>query len=110
MGKQILYHGTSMKNVESIKEGGLEHRFEGVYLTDSIESAQKWTGFKLKLQGELEVAIIEVEVDESNLSEGMDHSPMMVQIFGVGKSILHDGNIPASKIIECHLFKMAGEK
>lgn len=106
MSKIKLYHGTSMKNLEAIQKEGLKQFWEGIYLTDSIESAQRWTGFRLRANGERELAVIEVEVDESNLEEGCDHSPMMETIFGVGKSILHIGHIPPNKIIECHLFSM----
>jgi hypothetical protein len=81
-------------------------RFEGVYLTDSIESAQRWIGFRLRAQGETLLAVVEVEVDETKLEEGNDHSPFMEQLFGVGKSFLSPKNIPAKKIVEIHLFKM----
>jgi len=40
-----LYHATFVKNIESIKEKGLLKMWEGVYLTDSKESAIKWMGF-----------------------------------------------------------------
>jgi hypothetical protein len=103
-----LYHATSANNIESIQEKGLISRFEGVYLTDSIESAQRWIGFRLRAQGENLLAVVEVEVDESKLEEGTDHSPMMVQLFGVGKSFLSPKNIPAKKIVEIHLFQMGG--
>jgi hypothetical protein len=101
-----LYHATSANNIESIRKKGLVSRFEGVYLTDSIESAQRWIGFRLRAQGETLLAVVEVEVDETKLEEGTDHSPLMVQLFGVGKSFLSPKNIPAKKIIEIHLFKM----
>ena len=107
MGKKItLYHGTSAKNLDSIQEKGLEHRFEGIYLTDSIDSAQRWTSFRVQAQGESELMVVEVKVDESKLEEGCDHSPMMETIFGVGKSILHQGDIPLLDITEYHLFKI----
>ena len=101
-----LYHATSANNIESIKKKGLVSQFEGVYLTDSIESAQRWIGFRLRAQGETLLAVVEVEVDETKLEEGTDHSPLMVQLFGVGKSFLSPKNIPAKKIVEIHLFKM----
>lgn len=106
MQTQRLFHGTSVKNVESIKKSGLISRWEGVYLTDSIESAQRWCGFKLRAQGEDEIAIIEVEVETEGLVEGTDHSEYMVKLFGVGKSILSLESISADKIKEVHLFKM----
>lgn len=101
-----LYHATSANNVESIKKKGLISRFEGVYLTDSIESAQRWIGFRLRAQGETLLAIVEVEVNEKKLIEGTDHSPLMVQLFGVGRSLLSPKNIPAKAIKEIHIFKM----
>jgi hypothetical protein len=100
MGKRILYHATSVSNVESINEQGLKQFFEGIYLTDSADSAAKWIGFRLSAQGEDMVAVVEVEVDESNLSEGMDHSPMMQSLFGCGESILHSGDIPKDRILQ----------
>jgi hypothetical protein len=106
MQTQRLFHGTSVKNVESILKQGLISKWEGVYLTDSIESAQRWCGFKLRAQGEDEIAIIEVDVASERLAEGTDHSEYMVKLFGVGKSLLSLENIPADKIKEVHLFKM----
>jgi hypothetical protein len=69
-----------------------------VYLTDSAESAVRWIGFRLQAEGKTKMAIIEVEVPEDSLEEGTDHSPLMVKIFGVGKSLLSPENIPASAI------------
>jgi len=100
------YHATSVSNVDSIEENGLVIKWDYVYLTDSIDSALKWMGFRLKATGEDKVAVIEVEVDESKLGEGMDHSPMMVTLFGVGKSWVSEEPIPASAIKEVHLFKI----
>lgn len=99
MSKRILYHGTSVKNVESILAEGLSRFWEGVYLTDSPESAARWIGFRLRAMGEEEIAVIKVLVDEDLLEPGLDHSPMMVKLFGVGESILHDGPVPADQIL-----------
>jgi hypothetical protein len=93
-----VYHATSTKNVASIKEKGLLAVWEGVYLTDSKESALRWIGFRLKAMGESEVAIVEAEVNPRSLIEGTDHSPLMEMIFGVGKSLLSPKAIPANKI------------
>lgn len=101
-----LFHGTSVKNVESICKKGLLAKWEGVYLTDSIESAQRWCGFKLRAMGESELAVIEVEVDPTKLVEGNDHSETMVKLFGVGKSLVSTKSIAPKKIKEVHLFKM----
>jgi hypothetical protein len=93
-----VYHATAVSNVESIREKGLLKVWEGVYLTDSEESAQRWIGFRLKAMGHDKMAIIEAEVNPSILIEGTDHSPIMELIFGVGKSLLSPKAIPASKI------------
>ena len=93
-----LYHGTSVKNVESIMEKGLLKKFEGVYLTDSKDSAVKWIGFRLKAMGEDQVAVVEVEVSPNSLIEGNDHSPLMQIIFGTGNSLLSTKTIAPSKI------------
>ena len=101
-----LFHGTDYANIGSILKDGLISRFEGVYLTDSKESAARWIGFRLKADNKPKMAIIEVEVPEKGLEEGTDHSLMMEKIFGVGKSILSPENIPASAIrnvYECEL-------
>ena len=101
-----LFHGTDYANLGSILKDGLISRFEGVYLTDSKESAARWIGFRLRADNKPKMAIIEVEVPEKGLEEGTDHSPMMVTLFGVGKSILSPENIPASAIrnvYECEL-------
>lgn len=101
-----LFHGTDYANLGSILKDGLISRFEGVYLTDSKESAVRWIGFRLRADNKPKMAIIEVEVPVKGLEEGTDHSPMMVTLFGVGKSILSPENIPASAIrnvYECEL-------
>lgn len=95
---KTLYHATSEKNLVSILDKGILHKWEGVYLTDSAESAARWLGFRLAAIGESTVIVIEVKVDEKQLSEGCDHSPMMMQIFGVGESIVHDGDINPGQI------------
>lgn len=105
MSRKILYHGTSVKNLESIQNRGLIQQFEGVYLTDSEESAARWCGFKLHAQGENQVAVIKVIVDEDKLEPGIDHSPMMVSIFGVGESILHLGDISNDMIIGYSIYE-----
>jgi hypothetical protein len=99
------FHGTSVKNVGSIMEKGLLAKYDGVYLTDSEESALRWTGFRLRAMGESKIAVVEVEVDEKDLEEGVDHSPMMVQMFGVGKSLVSLESIPPEKIINVNLYE-----
>lgn len=105
-----LYHATSVENVASIKEQGLKVFWEGVYLTDSIDSALRWMGFRMRAMGKENIAVIEVEVDESKLEEGTDHSPFMVQFFGVGKSLLSPKPIPKSRIKRVHYYKIGGNE
>jgi hypothetical protein len=106
MGKVRLFHATSAKNAESIREKGLVSKWEGVYLTDSAESAARWMGFRLAAMGEPLMAIVEVEVEEKGLVEGCDHSPIMVQLFGVGKSLVSPKTIPPSKIKEIYYYQL----
>lgn len=103
---RTLYHGTSVKNVESILKDGLKKSIfeQAVYLTESAESAARWTGFKLSAMGEDTLAVIEVIVDEDKLSPGMDHSPMMQSMFGAGESILHEGDITTESILNVIYF------
>lgn len=104
------FHATSVSNVPSIKKDGLIIKWDYVYLTNSIDSALRWIGFRLQATGEDTIAVIEVEVDESKLEEGMDHSPMMVQLFGVGKSWTSSEPIPATSIKEVHLYSINNKK
>lgn len=53
------------------------------------------------------LAVIEVEVEEDKLSEGIDHSPMMQQLFGCGESIVHEGDIPVDQIKDIHYYGKA---
>lgn len=103
---RTLYHGTSVKNVESILENGLKKSIfeQAVYLTDTSESAARWTGFKLQAMGEDTLAVIEVFVSGDKLSPGCDHSPMMQTMFGAGESILHEGDIPPDQILDVIYF------
>jgi RNA:NAD 2'-phosphotransferase (TPT1/KptA family) len=41
MAKVRLFHATSARNAESIKKKGLLSKWEGVYLTDTAESAAR---------------------------------------------------------------------
>lgn len=103
-----LFHATSAKNIESIKADGLKSRWEGVYFTDSAESACRWIGFRLGAMGEDIVAVVEVEIPKSWVVEGSDHSPLMQQIFGCGESFLVPRKrVPQTRIKEIHYFKIA---
>ena len=110
MGKIIAYHATSAKNVRNIKKKGLLSQWEGVYLTDSEESAARWIGFRLRAMGEKKMAVIKVEVDEEKCEPGTDHSPIMEKLFGVGTSILHQETIPASQILDIILYQLNPDK
>ena len=101
-----FFHATSIENVQSIREKGLIAKYGEVYLTDSLDSACRWMGFRLKAIGQDIMAVIEVEADETKLIEGCDHSPMMVQLFGVGKSLVSEKSIPKSRVKKIHYFKI----
>ena len=105
--KLRLFHATSVENVDSILAQGLLAKWEGVYLTDSAESAARWMGFRFAAMGVNKFAVIEVEVSGRGLVEGIDHSPLMHTLFGAGKSILSPKPIPPSAIREVHYFEKA---
>lgn len=99
MQKKVkLYHATDAANLGSILAKGLISKWEGVYLTDSAESAARWIGFRLAAMGKPTMIVVEVEISTKGLEEGCDHSPIMETLFGVGKSILSPKSIPASAI------------
>jgi hypothetical protein len=100
-----FFHATAVENVSSIQEKGILPKFGEVYLTDSVESACRWMGFRFAAMSKEVFAVIEVEADESKLIEGTDHSPMMVQLFGVGRSLVSEKKIPKSRIKRVHYFK-----
>jgi hypothetical protein len=100
------FHATSFKNIDSIKDKGIESRFDGVYLTDSEESALRWMGFRYKAMGEDLIAVIEVEVNEEDLVEGIDHSPIMEKLFGVGKSLVSPKTITPDNIINFNVYEV----
>ena len=105
--KKVYYHGTSFDNVDSINENGLISQFEGIYLTDSVDSACRWIGFRLKaLDPNPIVAVVAVEMFEDELIPGTDHSPMMAKLFGVGASFLGPQKINKSRIKGWDFFKI----
>lgn len=106
MGKVRLFHATSAKNQESIREKGLVSKWEGVYLTDTAESAARWIGFRLAAVGEPLMIVVEVEVEEEDLVEGTDHSPLMVKLFGVGRSLVSPKTIPPSSIKDIQYYQL----
>jgi hypothetical protein len=86
-----LYHATCLNNIPSILDQGLKKSpFEGgVYLTDSEESAVRW----VLVRGIQNIVVIGVDVEEEKLQPGVDHSPLMQELFGCGESYLHQGDI-----------------
>jgi hypothetical protein len=50
--------------------------------------------------------VIEVEVNEDEIVEGMDHSPIMEKLFGVGKSLLSPNSIPPDNIINYNVYEL----
>lgn len=103
-----LFHATRTENIPSIQEKGLLPMLGEIYLTDSIESAHRWMGFRFAAVGDTTFSVVEVEVDEKSLYEGTDHSPLMVALFGVGKSLVSTKRIPKSRIKNIHHFKIGG--
>lgn len=102
--KQRFFHATRMQNIPGIQKEGLKAIWDFVYLTDSLESAQRWMGWRIKAMGDSVFAVVEVEADPAKLQEGTDHSPMMVNIFGVGKSFTTDA-VPKSRVKKIHYFQ-----
>jgi hypothetical protein len=111
MAKKVkLYHATDAANLGSILSKGLVSKWEGVYLTDSAESAARWIGFRLAAMGRPNMIVVEVEISPKGLEEGTDHSPIMEQIFGVGKSILSPKAIPAKCIKNIYEYQLNTQK
>ena len=107
MAKKVkLYHATDAANLGSILANGLIARWEGVYLTDSAESAARWIGFRLTAMGKPKMIVVEVEISTNGLEEGCDHSPIMETLFGVGKSILSPKSIPATCIRNVYEYQL----
>lgn len=107
---QTFYHATSLEAVPKIKKEGLKPIWDFVYLTDSIESAQRWMGFRFQAMGQEGFAVIEVKMDPAQLEKGSDHSPLMHALFGAGESLTYDKRIPPSKITKIHYFEFAKDK
>ncbi len=102
------FHATRTQNVPAIKKEGLKPIWDYVYLTDSLESATRWMGFRFKAQGDTTMAVIEVEADPKELQEGTDHSPLMQKIFGAGASFTSEKAIPKSRIKKVHYYSLEG--
>lgn len=99
------YHATRAANVASIQREGLKPVWDYVYLTDSLDSALRWMGFRFQAMGDNTMAVIEVEMDPAKLGEGTDHSPLMQSLFGAGKSFVSEKRIPKSRIKKIHYYQ-----
>ena len=111
MAKKVkLYHATDAANLGSILSKGLVSKWEGVYLTDSAESAARWIGFRLAAMGRPSMIVVEVEISPKGLEEGCDHSPIMETLFGVGKSIVSPKSIPAKYIKNIYEYQLNTQK
>lgn len=86
-----------MMNLESILDKGiLKSKWEGgVYLTDSKESAVAWVMIRIPD----DILVVEVEVDESKIEQGVDHSPLMQKLFGAGESLVYMDDIPKAQLL-----------
>lgn len=100
------FHGTSVQNIPGIEKEGLKPIWDYVYLTDSMQSAINWMGFRLTAGGQHKMAIIEVEMDGRKLRPGNDHHPIFQQIFGAGKSLISPKVIPPSSIVKIHYINL----
>ena len=94
-----FYHATFEENIPSILEKGLLPFFGGVYLTDSIQAACNWKWISAIAMGRDRIAVVAVDVDESQLEPGRTHAPIMEQISG-GKSLVHREGISPDKIVD----------
>ena len=83
---QRYFHATKISNIFSIRKQGLKPIWDYIYLTDTLDSACKWMGPAFSALGEAGFAVVEVEMESDKLKNGIDHSPIMEKLFGVGKS------------------------
>ena len=104
---QRFYHATSLEAAELIQKEGLKPIWDYVYLTDSLDSARRWMGFRFMVMGVREYAIVEVEMDPTRLRPGTDHSPLMEAIFGTGPSLTYSRRISPKRIRKIH-YERAG--
>lgn len=96
------FHATQLENVPSIWEDGLRLCLGEIYLTDTIDSAMRWAAMRMLGQESFEIAVVEVEIDETLVEEGTDHSPIVHTLFGVGPSFVTRQPIEAEQIIDIH--------
>lgn len=99
-----VFHATALENLKSIKRKGLIRKFDGVYLSDSIEGAARWKALVMH-PGQI-IVVVEVEIDGRTLRPGSDHSPVMQSVFGAGRSLVSSKSIPPEKIVATHLLRI----
>lgn len=89
--KKKYYHATELKNVQSIMENGLYKNLYGViYLCDSQKDAYKFMLIHLISK----FAVIEVELDDKDVSESRDHNEKLFKC----KTYIYDKDIPYKDI------------
>lgn len=101
-----FFHATRTQNVDSILAEGILAKYGEVYVTDSIDSALRWMGFRFQAMGDPTMAIIEIEMDEKKLVDGTDHSPLMQKVFGCGRSLVSTSPILVERIVTVHYYSI----
>ena len=91
--KKTYWHATPKENLTSIISNGLKPGFDGVsYFSDDPVKCALWMSFCRR--DAKEIIAIPFEIEESKMSLGMDHSPMMTQMLGIddeGSSFTYSG-------------------
>lgn len=77
------YHGTSYSNLlKIINDGKIKASMEGiVYLAKTKEDAFKFVALRYMTE---DIAVIELELDESKIEETFDHSPVFFKAKAYG--------------------------
>ena len=78
-----FYHATDYENVDSIVDKGLIPGIDGIiYLADSFENAVKF----VMLRGYERILVCEIDLNEDQVQETFDHSPIFFQCKAYGYS------------------------
>lgn len=92
-----LYHATPLRNLANITLDGIKKRYDGVYFADSAKAA---AGFVL-LRHEPEVAVVEVEFEDNEVTESFDHNEeifkQLLQLDSV-KCYTFDRDVPLERL------------
>ena len=90
------YHGTSYTNLlKIIEDGKIKKSMEGiVYLAKTQEEAFRFVALRYMTE---DIAVIELELDEKNIEETFDHSP----IFFKAKAYGYEGDISIDHATNC---------